>query len=97
MCGTGCPRGSTFISYNPGRHDRCDVGDIDLQEGCEAIKPLSELGYRSGHKTRFCKARGYTSMTNYARSDYRDYGGGFCFRGERQACTASLPYPRGPR
>jgi hypothetical protein len=57
---------------------------------CEKVRPLRDLGYGSGHKTKFCKRKGYAGVTNFPNSDYRDYGGGFCYTGEQQACLREM-------
>lgn len=54
---------------------------------CTAIKSLKELGWRSGHKTKFCIAKKYDGVHN----PFGDYGaGGFCFKGDPQACIAEI-------
>lgn len=53
---------------------------------CKRISPLRSLGYTGGHKTNFCRDRGYDGMTNFPDSDYKDHGGGFCYSGNDKAC-----------
>jgi hypothetical protein len=64
-------------------------------DGCEKIRPLRELGYGNGHKSRFCRRKGYEGMTNFPHSDSHDYGGGFCYTGDAQACLNLVKgYPK---
>lgn len=104
QCGSGCPRGTTVISYNPGSHPRCDKGslgapdgidaDVDLKPGCTDVQNLKDdLGWpERGNKTKFCRKRGYDGVTNFpGQHRYKAHGGGFCFSGTRAACTKSLP------
>jgi hypothetical protein len=53
---------------------------------CSRITPLPQLGYKSGSKSDFCRARGYAGMTNYPNSSYRAQGGGFCYSGNEKIC-----------
>jgi len=54
--------------------------------GCTKVRSIKELGWRKGHKTKFCIARGYQGVTNFPNGSYRSNGGGFCFTGDQQAC-----------
>ena len=59
---------------------------------CQLIKNLHhELGWNGGHKTKFCLRRGFDGMTNHPNSSYKAHGGGWCYKGDVQACTAQLP------
>lgn len=50
---------------------------------CKLVKSIRSLGWRSGHKTNFCKARGFDGVFN----PYGDYSaGGFCFQGDAELC-----------
>jgi len=54
---------------------------------CEAIIFIKELGWTGGHKTNFCKSKGYNAGNyNPPTNSYRD--GGYCFKGEYAACKA---------
>lgn len=103
-CGRGCPRGTTFISFNPGSHERCDKnktssGDgmvnanIRLKPGCKDVQNLKDdLGWRGGDKTKFCQNKGFSGVTNHpGQKRYNAYGGGYCYKGDEQACVKSLP------
>lgn len=62
---------------------------------CQKVRPLEELGWGSGHKTNFCRSKGYEGMTNFPNSKYRDYGGGFCYTGDRNECLSLMKgYPK---
>lgn len=64
-------------------------------DGCDMIRPLRELGYGDGHKSRFCRRKGYEGMTNFPHSKYHDYGGGFCYTGDAKACLNLVKgYPK---
>lgn len=57
------------------------------KESCQAVILLKQLGWRSGHKTKFCLARGYDGVHN----PFSSYGdGGFCFKGPSTACIAEI-------
>ena len=69
---TSCPPGEVLISYNPGKHERCDKpsggGDYDYRKGAEHCYParhLKELGYDGGNKTRWCQNFGYDTNTGW--------------------------------
>jgi hypothetical protein len=72
------------------------TGNSSSESGaCMKVRPLDDLGYGSGHKTRFCKSKGYAGVTNFPGSDYRDYGGGFCYTGDKKACLREMRgYPK---
>lgn len=54
---------------------------------CEKIVSIRELGWRSGHKSRFCQANGYQDVHN----PFGDYSaGGFCYSGSLNACMAKV-------
>ena len=54
---------------------------------CTDVKNLRELGWRSGHKTKFCQAKGYSGVFN----PFGDYSlGGFCFTGDSAACQSKI-------
>lgn len=62
---------------------------------CVKVRPLKDLGWRSGHKTRFCRNKGYRSVTNFPGSKYRDFDGGFCYTGKKAACLKAMKgYPK---
>ena len=89
VCGSGCPMGESFVSYSPNTPEQCAA---HLQDGCLSVSNLHyELGWDSGHKTNFCKKRGFDGVTNHPGSKYKDHGGGWCYKGDNNACTASLP------
>ena len=89
VCGKGCPSGETLISWSPNEHEQCVAR---LQPGCTEVKNLHyDLGWQGGHKSNFCRGRGYDDVTNHPGSSYKDHGGGWCYKGDRGACTASLP------
>ena len=54
---------------------------------CEKVASLKALGWSSGHKTNFCKARGFDDV-------YNPYGvysaGGFCFKGPSNVCIPEI-------
>lgn len=89
VCGRGCPRGSSTIAYNPGNHARCNKPTESLPEGCTKRANLADLGWSSGHKTKFCQRRGYDGVTNTTGggNDYHKNGGGWCYSGDVKACT----------
>jgi hypothetical protein len=92
VCGHSCPQGETFISWSPNQIPQCTT---ILRPGCNEIKNLHyDLGWNEGHKTNFCKAHGFDGMTNHPNTSYKQHGGGWCYKGDNAACTASLPnYP----
>ncbi len=92
-CGRGCPSGHRFISYNPGNHASCSSGASGgLEAGCKALANLhDDLGWNRGHKHKYCVRRGYASYVNHRGADYKDNGGGWCYKGEVEACRASMP------
>ena len=96
QCGKGCPAGDRFISWNPNTQASCQS---DMQPGCEKIANLHyELGWNGGNKSKFCRKRNFDGMTNHPNSRYKgagSHGGGWCYKGEERACTASLP-EKGP-
>lgn len=50
---------------------------------CESVVDIRSLGWRSGHKTKFCQARNYDGNFN----PFSEYStGGYCYRGDREAC-----------
>jgi hypothetical protein len=54
---------------------------------CKQIKSLIDLGWRSGHKTNFCRSRQYDGVYN----PFGVYGaGGFCYQGAEAACIAQI-------
>jgi len=54
---------------------------------CKKIEAITALGWRSGHKTKFCTARGFDGVYN----PYGDYGaGGFCYQGDKSACVDQI-------
>lgn len=58
---------------------------------CQTIKSIRSLGWRSGHKTKFCMRQGFDGVHN----PYGDYGaGGFCFKGDSKACIAEIQKQR---
>lgn len=54
---------------------------------CQEIKPIRDLGWTSGHKTRFCLRKGYDGVHNPFK-DYSD--GGYCYKGDKGACIAKM-------
>jgi hypothetical protein len=71
------------------------VSGVTSSGQCAKVRPLKDLGWRSGHKTNFCKGKGYKGVTNFPHSDYRDYDGGFCYSGDKNACLESMKgYPK---
>ena len=82
----GCPSGSSFVYSTPRNHPRCGSSS----SACTSIK---NLGWRSGHKTKFCIKRGYEGVISAAEckrgSSYSD--GGWCFKkGAQQSCRTQL-------
>jgi hypothetical protein len=58
------------------------IAQVDEQR-CKLIKSIRSLGWTGGHKTNFCKKKGYDGVFN----PYGDYSaGGFCFQGDAEAC-----------
>lgn len=56
---------------------------------CQKIKSIRELGWRSGHKTKFCT--NHEEKYDGVYNPFGDYGaGGFCFKGDSQACIAEI-------
>lgn len=54
---------------------------------CARIASIRDLGWSHGHKTNFCKARGYDSVQN----PFGEYSaGGYCYSGDIEACTAKI-------
>ena len=54
---------------------------------CIRVAPLKELGWVKGNKTERCQRSNFDGVTNFPDAKYyRDYGGGFCFKGDRQQC-----------
>jgi hypothetical protein len=54
---------------------------------CLAIKSIRELGWKSGHKTNFCRERGYDGVHN----PFGNYSaGGSCFRGDAAVCISEI-------
>jgi hypothetical protein len=92
-CGKGCPAGDRFVSYQHGDLAGCEA---PIQSGCERIANLHyDLGWQGGNKSKFCRARGFEyGMVNLPNSNYKEQGGGWCYRGDRQACNDSLPSRR---
>lgn len=91
ICEMSCPRGSRTIAIKPNEHPSCAgrTGAGPLPSGCEKRDRLDSLGWRSGNKTKFCRAKKYDGVTNTAGggNDYRKNGGGWCYTGDRAACT----------
>jgi hypothetical protein len=63
---TSCPIGTTLISWSPHDHPSCDGGGGGGSQDkspagfrCVAEKKIKDLGYQRGHKTRYCKTRGF--------------------------------------
>jgi hypothetical protein len=64
-------------------------------EGCTKTRNMTELGWQGEHKVKFCKAKGFTSSTNFQNAGYREYGGGFCYTGNDATCLKLMKgYPR---
>lgn len=54
---------------------------------CAKVVSIRSLGWRSGHKTRFCQGHGFESVHN----PFGDYSaGGFCYSGDLDACMAKV-------
>lgn len=54
---------------------------------CKKITSITQLGWRSGHKTNFCINIGYDGVHN----PFGDYSqGGFCFTGDSKACISEI-------
>jgi hypothetical protein len=54
---------------------------------CNKVVSIRELGWRSGHKTNFCKAHGYAGVHN----PFGDYSlGGYCYSGDLDTCMAEV-------
>jgi hypothetical protein len=54
---------------------------------CGGIQSIRELGWREGHKTNYCIAKGFNGVFN----PYGDYSaGGFCYRGPVDACLTEI-------
>ncbi len=62
--------------------------DPQPQPSCTSFMHLRELGWSSGHKTKFCIARGFDGVWNFPGSGYSS--GGYCFRGPLSECAASI-------
>jgi hypothetical protein len=82
----------------PAKHVASQGGQISTpplsstaaSKACINVRGLKSLGYRTGHKTNFCKLKLYDGVTNFPGSDYKDHGGGYCYTGSKQACLAQL-------
>lgn len=62
-------------------------GAIATSGDCREIRSLIDLGWRSGHKTNFCKAKRYDGVYN----PFGVYGaGGFCYKGSEAACITRI-------
>jgi len=66
------------------------VGGVSGATGCKKVRNMRELGYGTGHKTRFCKRKGYQSVFNIPGARYHANGGGWCFSGDREQCRAAI-------
>lgn len=55
---------------------------------CADYIPIKELGWRGGHKTKFCRARGWNAGNFNPWGKYKD--GGFCMKGDVKACRAQI-------
>ncbi|MBX3634129.1 MAG: hypothetical protein KF683_01820 [Rubrivivax sp.] len=89
VCGGGCARGEATLSSSPQSHPSCEPTYV---MGCTEVKNLHyELGWSGGHKTKFCRKKGFDGMTNHPNSSYKQHGGGWCYKGSSEACTQSLP------
>jgi hypothetical protein len=54
---------------------------------CNKVVSIRELGWRSGHKTKFCKAHGFAGVHN----PFGDYSqGGYCYSGDLDTCMAQV-------
>lgn len=54
---------------------------------CTRIESIRALGWRSGHKTRFCIAKGFDGVHN----PFGEYSaGGYCYTGNADACIAKI-------
>jgi len=74
-CGAAdCPLGMRVIAWNSGTHWSCGTDD------CVDMKAL---GWRGGHKTRFCQRAGYDGVKPKP-GDYKK--GGWCYRGDPGIC-----------
>jgi len=64
------------------------VGDVDVttESGakCQKVRSSKELGYISGHETKFCVSKGYERLFHTKKSE------GFCFTGNKEACMAAV-------
>jgi len=64
---------------------------VPARPTCQGIQSIRELGWRSGHKTKFCIKKGYDGVNN----PFGDYGaGGFCFKGDSEACVVEIQKQR---
>jgi len=55
---------------------------------CDEIKDIKALGWRSGHKTNFCRAHGYDGVWNVPNSTFSS--GGYCYKGDSEACRRKI-------
>ncbi len=65
-----CPGGTEMVAWSPETHPNCNVNP--------ACVDMKDLGWKSGHKNRFCTSRGYDGVKPRA-GKYRN--GGWCFKG----------------
>jgi len=64
-------------------------------EGCTKVRNLAELGWQGERKEKFCKAKGFSGVTNFQNAGSREYGGGFCYSGNGVTCLKLMKgYPR---
>ncbi len=70
-----------------GRNEACiDQVAVPPPPVCTYVS-IRSLGWRSGHKTNFCKANGYP-QGNFNQGDYKN--GGICMAGDASICKASV-------
>ena len=80
--------------YEPAQSSLADSIDVGLKSpepavisACKKFTSVKALGWKSGHKTKFCQSVGYQDVFN----PFGDYSaGGYCFTGEKQACIAAI-------
>lgn len=88
-----CPSGSTMISYNPNPIPECsgnkghNAPNIAKSEGCDVLYSIKEMGWNGGHKTNYCKSRGYEFISRPG-SSYNT--GNYCFLGVRTQCAKDI-------
>jgi hypothetical protein len=83
-CGGDLREMADFYSNTPPPKVETSVPDNQI---CEKTASIRELGWRSGHKTKFCIEHGYDGVHN----PFGSYSsGGYCFKGNSQACIAKI-------